>query len=179
MLRHVRFFASSAAAVAVLLWAGTAFAQGQQLSPRASAEAEIGGATVQVDYGQPSKRGRAIFGQLVPWGRVWRTGANEATGFTTDKDLVVGGADVPAGSYTLYTLPAETGAWKLIINRQTGQWGTQYDEAQDLARVDLKTATLSEPLEKFTIEVKPEGDGGVLRLAWDTTEATVPFAVKE
>ena len=82
-------------------------------------------------------RDRKIFGGLVPYGQVWRTGANSATSLKTDVDLTIGGAPVPAGSYTLYTIPTETG-WKLIINKQTGQWGTDYDEKQDLARVDMK-----------------------------------------
>ena len=178
MIANTRRLTLLAAALLMLVWAGTATAQQRPQSPRDKAEATIGDAHVSVDYSRPSKRGRVIFGELVPWNTVWRTGANAATTFVTDKDLVLGGADVPAGTYTLYTLPAETGAWKLIVNKQTGQWGTVYDQAQDLARVDLKVAKVDAPVEQFTIEVKPEGKDGVLRLVWDETEASVPLTVK-
>lgn len=166
---------------ALLLWTDAAFAQNQRpASPRDKAEGSIDGATISVDYGRPSKRGRVIFGELVPYGKVWRTGANEATTLVTDRDLVIGGTEVPAGTYTLYTLPVQEGPWKLIINKQTGQWGTQYDEAQDLGRVDLKVVSLPESVEQFTISIEPrEAGGGILRLVWDTTEATVPFTVKQ
>ena len=147
------------------------------LSPRDSAVADLGGAHLAVDYGRPFKRGRTVFGGIVPWGEVWRTGANAATGFTTTRDLEIGGAAVPAGKYTLWTLPTEAG-WKLIVNRQTGQWGTEYDAAQDLVRIDMQTRRLAEPVEKFTIRLEPAGSGGVLRLQWDDTEAFVPVAVK-
>lgn len=147
------------------------------LSPRDSAVADVGGAHVAVDYGRPFKRGRVIFGQVVPWGEVWRTGANAATGFTTSRDLQIGGVRVPAGKYTLFTLPTQQG-WKLIINQQTGQWGTEYDAARDLARIDMQTRKLDTAVEGFTIRIQPEGQGGVLRLQWDDTEAFVPFTVQ-
>ena len=179
MARHVRTLTLCAAAVLMLLWSGTAAAQNQPpLSPPAQAEGMIGEAHVTIDYSRPSKRGRVIFGELVPWGKVWRTGANAATTLTTDRDLVIGGAEVPAGTYTLYTIPSAEGAWKLIINKQTGQWGTQHDAAQDLARMDMQVAQVEEPVEQFTIEVEPDGDAGVLRLTWDTTAATVPIAAR-
>src|SRR5580704_1818688 len=104
------------------------------LSPRDTARATIGKAHVLVDYGRPSKRGRVIFGSLVPYGQVWRTGANAATTFVIDKDLTIGAQTVPAGTYTLYTLPSASN-WLLIINKQTGQWGTEYDQSQDLVRI--------------------------------------------
>ncbi|HEU4561248.1 MAG TPA: DUF2911 domain-containing protein [Longimicrobium sp.] len=147
------------------------------LSPRDSAVADIGGAHVAVDYGRPFKRGRVIFGEVVPWGEVWRTGANAATGFTTTRDLRIGGVQVPAGKYTLFTLPSQQG-WKLIINRKTGQWGTEYEAGEDLARIDMQTRKLDTAVEGFTIRVEPQGQGGVLRLQWDDTEAFVPFTVQ-
>jgi len=148
------------------------------LSPRDSAVADVGGAHVVVDYGRPFKRGRTIMGDVVPYGQVWRTGANAATGLTTNRELVIGGATVPAGSYTLWTVPGADG-WKLVINRQTGQWGTEYDEAQDLARVDMQVRRTAAPVEQFTIRVEPNGAGaGVFRLSWDDTEAFVPFTVR-
>ncbi|HSU15101.1 DUF2911 domain-containing protein [Longimicrobium sp.] len=147
------------------------------LSPRDSAVADFGGAHLAVDYGRPFKRGRVVFGNVVPWGQVWRTGANAATGFTTTRDLTIGGVSVPAGRYTLWTLPTQSG-WKLIVNRQTGQWGTEYDAAQDLARIDMQTRRIDTPLEEFTVRLEPQAGGGVLRLQWDDLEAFVPITVK-
>jgi hypothetical protein len=149
-----------------------------QLSPRDTVRATVGRANVMVDYGRPTRRGRAIFGTVVPWNAVWRTGANQATQFSTDADLVVGGQTLPAGKYTLWTVPSREGS-KLIFNKQTGQWGTEYDEKQDLVRVDLAMQTVPSPAEQFTIAVEPQGNGGVLRLLWDTTQLSVPFTVKQ
>jgi hypothetical protein len=139
---------------------------------------------ISVDYGQPHARGRAIVGTLVPFDSVWRTGANSSTTFSTDVDLTLGGTLVPKGSYSLYTLPTRNG-WKLIVNRQTGQWGTVYDPARDLARIDLAARTVAEPRESFTITlvpaVDPQGSAtpahGQLVLAWGTTELAVPWSV--
>ncbi len=147
------------------------------LSPRDSLQTTVAGAKVSVNYGRPHVRGREIFGGVVPWNQVWRTGANAATGFTTSRDLELGGVAVPAGSYTLFTLPAPDG-WQLIVNRQTGQWGTEYDPAQDLARIPLRVEELAQPVEAFTISVEPQGAGGVLALAWAETRASVPFTVR-
>lgn len=147
------------------------------LSPRDTARAMIGNAHVSVDYGRPSMRGRKIFGGIVPWQTLWRTGANQATQLMADRELEIGGATVPAGTYTLWTIPAPSG-WKLVINRQHGQWGTVYDPAQDLARVDLPTERVSTPVERFTIEVTPTSRGGVLTLVWENTRARIPFTVK-
>ncbi len=118
-------------------------------------------------------------GGLVPYGQVWRTGANEATSFTTDTDLVVGGTAVPAGKYTLYTLPGES-SWKLIINKQTGQWGTKYDEKQDLARVAMQVGKTSAPVEQFTISFDKAGsDAAKLKLEWENTSASVDVKEKK
>lgn len=149
------------------------------LSPRDSATQTIGQAHLLVDYGRPSKRRREIFGTLVPYGVVWRTGANEATHFRTDHDLTIGTVRVPRGTYTLWTIPARDG-WTLIVNRATGQWGTDYDKSRDLARIPMKVATLSAPVEQFTIAIEPKGNGsGVLTLSWDTTQASVPIRVEK
>ena len=144
-----------------------------QLSVRDTARASIGSAAVWVDYGRPQKRGREIFGNVVPWNSVWRTGANAATQFNTTADLVIGGATVPAGKYTLWTLPTPTG-WKLIINKQTGQWGTEYHAEQDLVRVDTKVETLPAPVEQLVIAFEP----GLLTFTWDKTRVSVPVATK-
>ena len=150
---------------------------GQQSSPRDSAVATIGGARVAIDYGRPSKRGREIFGGLVPYNAVWRTGANAATGFVTSQPLKMGATTVPAGSYTLYTIPTASG-WTLIVNKQTGQWGTDYDQARDQARIPMQVKKAAAPAEQFTIAIEPSGQtGGVLAMTWDTTRAELPFTV--
>src|SRR5262249_51161526 len=135
------------------------------------------GKKIAIAYSRPSMKGRKIVGGLVPFGQVWRTGANEATSLVTETDLTIGGAAVPKGSYTLYSLPTE-GGWKLIINKQTGQWGTEYNQGQDLARVNMKVEKLSSPVEMFTINLKPSGAGAVLSLEWETTKASVDIVAK-
>jgi len=148
-----------------------------QLSPRDTARATIGGAEVSIDYSRPSRRGRDIFGALEPWNKVWRTGANAATQLSAPVDLVIGGATVPAGKYTLWTLPAPDG-WKLIINKQTGQWGTEYHPDQDLVRVQAKVETLVAPVEQFTIAFDPAGAPTAITFTWDKTRYSVPVAKK-
>jgi hypothetical protein len=148
-----------------------------QMSPPDTARATIGGANIAVAYSRPARRGRVIFGNVVPWNQVWRTGANAATVFSTDKDLMFGSTLVPAGKYTLWTVPTSTGA-KLIINSETGQWGTDYHADKDFASVNLGTNQLSQPVEMFVIGVVPQGSGGLLRMAWDDREYSVPFTVK-
>ncbi|HTD84256.1 MAG TPA: DUF2911 domain-containing protein, partial [Gemmatimonadaceae bacterium] len=130
-----------------------------------------------VAYSRPLKRGRVIFGNIVPWNQVWRTGANAATMFTTDKDLVFGSTVVPAGKYTLWTVPGPTGA-KLIFNSETGQWGTDYHADKDFTRVDLAGKQVSPPVEQFVIGVTPQGQGGLLSFTWDDRQYSVPFSVK-
>ncbi len=147
------------------------------LSGRGETLATVHGATIKVDYGQPVKRGRDIFGQLVPYGAVWRTGANRATHFETDTPLQFGDLEMPAGTYTLYTIP-EAGGGLLLINKQTGQGGTTYNEDQDLGRVEMQVEQLDSPVEVFTIAVSERGQQGVLQLIWDQTALTVPFTVK-
>lgn len=157
--------------VAVL--AGAQADKSQRTSPPAKAEVVLKGKKVTIDYSRPSLKGRKVGEQLAPYGKVWRTGANEATALTTEVALNIGGVKVPAGSYTLYSLPSE-GTWKLIINKQTGQWGTNYDEAQDLARVDMKKSPLPQPVEQFTISFdKKGGDSAELNLDWENTRVSV------
>jgi hypothetical protein len=148
------------------------------MSVRDTVRASVGRANLLVDYGRPLRRGRTIFGGVVPFDSVWRTGANAATQFRTDVDLSMGGVTIPAGTYTLWTIPSRTGAWKLVVNRQIGQWGTVYDPKQDLARIDLRTETVATPVEQFTITIEPQAEGGVLAIAWDRTRASVPFTVR-
>ncbi len=150
------------------------------LSPPGQASVKFDdGKTVTIQYSRPSMRGRKIFGGLVPYDQVWRTGANAATSLKTDVDLVIGGANVPAGSYTLYTLPGMS-SWKLIINKQVGQWGTEYSEGQDLARVDMKVGQLPSGMETFTISLdKTSGSSAMLKLDWENTTASVEVKEKK
>jgi len=143
-------------------------------SPPATAKCELaGGKTVTVDYSSPRKKGRNVFPEVVKYGEVWRTGANEATTFVTTGDVMVGGTHVPAGSYTLFTLPGKD-KWTLIISKKTGEWGTAYPgETEDLARVEMKAGTATAPVENFTISFEKAGNGCNLKLAWDTTTAWV------
>lgn len=146
------------------------------LSTRDTVNATIGSAQLWVDYGRPLARGRAVFGANGVLGdTIWRTGANAATQFRTSVPLTVAGQEIPAGTYTLWTV-AMPGRYQLIINKQTGQWGTVYDPKQDLVRVPLQVSTLSQPMDRFTIAVDARGgNAGVLRLSWDATELSVPF----
>lgn len=135
---------------------------------------------VTLTYGRPYTKGRKIWGGLVPYDKVWRTGADEATLLITQKPIVIGGTTVPAGAYTLFTLPAEDGSAKLIINKQLGQWGLQYDEGQDLARVDLKKDTLDQPVDQFTMGIaKNPSGGGILKMSWENTQYSVPFTIQK
>ena len=161
-----------AAAALCFLFAAAALAQdaGQKpLSPPAKAETTINGKKVTVDYSAPSKRNRPIMGALVPYGQVWRTGANAATTLTTETDLMIGNLHVPAGKYTLYSLPGEK-EWTLIVNKQTGQWGTSYDAAQDLGRVKMTVAPIKDTVETFVIGLDKN-----LTLTWENTRASVPI----
>lgn len=155
-------------------------AQNPPASPPATASHTFAdGKKVTIDYSRPSAKGRKIMGGLVPFGTVWRTGANSATAFTSDTDLVIGGTTVPAGKYTVYTLPGEM-AWKLIINKQTGQWGTKYDQAQDLARIDMVAGKTSGPVEQFTISFDKTGDDSAkMKLEWENTSASVDVKEKK
>lgn len=149
-----------------------------QLSPRDTARATVGPAHVIVDYGRPAVRGRKVWGGLIPLDKVWRTGANAATQLITDRELVIGGTSVPAGTYSIWSEATQSG-WTLIVNKQHGQWGTQYDSAQDFAHVPLKVSKLPEAVERFTMAVTATGArSGTLTLAWGETQGTVEFRVK-
>jgi hypothetical protein len=137
------------------------------------------GKMLTIDYSSPRMRGRQIYGGLVPYGQEWRVGANEATTFVTDTDLIVGGTPVPAGSYTLFALP-NSDNWKLIISNKTGEWGIPYPGASfDFARVDMKLSTLPSPLEDFTIGLDGTDSGCTLRLDWATMRAAVDIVEKK
>lgn len=148
-------------------------AQENRPSPPATANVTLKGQTVDIAYSRPSMRGRKIMGDLVPYGSVWRTGANEATTLTTPIALNIGGTNIPAGKYTLWTLPSAN-AWKLIVNKQTGQWGTEYDASQDLARIGMQKSQTAQPVEQFLISWKKNSDNSAdLVLEWESTRVWV------
>jgi hypothetical protein len=156
----------------------TRLSEGRGGSPHDRTEWTIDGANISIEYGRPFVKGRTIVGGLVPYGKVWRTGADEATTLTTDKTLVFGALTVPPGKYTLWTWIDDKGPWKLIVNKETGQWGTAYKEAQDLGRAEMKTDPLQAPVEQLTIAIDDMPTGGVLRIDWEKTRASIAFAVK-
>ena len=164
--------------------------QGQRMSPHETITAVIDGDEVKLVYGRPytKKPGtdevRKIWGGLVPYDKVWRTGADEATLLTTMKPIVIGALTLPPGTYSLFTVPSADGSAKLIVNKRTGQWGIPYDEKKEaeneLARVDLKKDNLDKPVEQFTMAIeKGSSGGGVLKMMWETTQYSVPFTVKD
>ena len=165
----------------LILFTTTAFAQmgGGKASPPASAACDLGGGkTIKTDYSSPRMKGRTIFGGLVPFGEVWRSGANEATTLVTSGDVVIGGKTVPAGSYTIFTVPTAD-KWTLIINKKTGEWGIPYKyESDELARIDMKVSKLPSPVENFTIAYDKSAGGCTLRLDWETTRASVDISGK-
>jgi DUF2911 family protein len=151
--------------------------KGSRPSPPAKATCALAdGKTITVDYSSPRAKGRKIFGGLVPYGEVWRAGANEATTFVTTSDVMVGGSHVPAGSYTLFTVPNKD-KWTLIISKKTGEWGIPYPGAdQDLVRVDMKVSATASPVENFTIAFDKAASGCTLRMEWETTRAAVDIS---
>jgi hypothetical protein len=165
----------------LILFATAAFAQmgESRPSPAASTTCDLGGGkTIKTNYSSPRMKGRKIYGGLVPFGEVWRTGANEATTFVTSADVRVGGKTVPAGSYTIFTVPTAD-KWTLIINKTTGEWGIPYKyESAELGRVDMKVSKLPAPLENFTISYDKSPDGCTLRVDWETTRASVGISAK-
>ena len=152
-----------------------------QLNPPRGTQG-VNPARIRIDYGQPHLRGRKLHtGDLVPLDSVWRLGANAATEFETDVDLTLGGSTVPKGKYSLYALPS-AGGWKLIVNKNTGQWGTDYLREQDLVRIDLRKRQLATPIESLSIwlipSTTPGKPTGELRIAWGDTELSTNWSMK-
>jgi hypothetical protein len=176
------------ALIAVSLFAVAVFASAQmnmsddkskRPSPPASAACKFSdGKTIKIDYSSPRAKGRKIFGEasekaLVPYGQIWRTGANDATTFVTDTNVTVGGKAVPAGSYTIFTEP-KADAWSLVISKKTGEWGTDYPgEKEDLVRVPMTVSKTSAPVENFTMAFDQAGSKCTLRIEWENTRASV------
>jgi hypothetical protein len=149
----------------------------KQLSVRDTTRAAIGNANFSVDYGRPLARGRQILGNVVPYDEVWRTGANAATQFETSADITIGDLRVPAGKYTLWTRPSQSGV-ELIINKETGQWGTSYDYRKNLGRLKMTSETNPTTTEEFTIAIAPKNDHqGILVMEWGPFKWSAPIAV--
>jgi|SRR5579872_883797 len=164
----------------LMIFAAASFAQDKaKPSPPASATCDLGGGKmIKTDYSSPRMKGRKIFGELVPYGQVWRTGANEATTFVPSTDVMVGGKNVPAGNYTIFTVP-NADKWTLIVNKKTGEWGIPYKyESDELARVDMKVSKLSAPVENFTISYEKSGNGCTMNMEWESTRASVDIKAK-
>lgn len=169
---------------AALTMAAAILSPAQPLSPPAQTSVTIAGKTLTIKYGAPSVRGRKIFG---PGGRVsqdgtypvWRAGANSATTLHTDADLDINGLQAPKGDYTIYALVSDPAQWQLIINKQTGQWGTVYNQAMDLGRVKMNMSKPPAPIETYKMTLSSTGsNAGKLQLEWENVIASVPFTVK-
>jgi DUF2911 family protein len=149
------------------------------LSPRDTVRATVRGADLMIDYGRPLRRGRQVWGALLPYGEVWRTGADAATQFSTSKPLRFdNGPTIPAGMYTLWSIPTKSGV-KLIVNKQVGQWGTQYDSTHDVARFDVITERIPSPgLEQMLLAIDVQGQRGAIRMEWDNLRFKAPFSIE-
>jgi len=161
-------------------------AQRQRVSPHETITASIDGSDLKLVYGRPyskkpgTEEVRKIWGGLVPWGKAWRLGADQATTLTTSQSLMFGSTTVPAGTYTLYLVPEENGPTKLAISKKTGQWGIPVVETEDLARLEMKKESLDKTVDQFTMSIdKVSSGGGVLKLSWENTQFSVPFTVKK
>jgi hypothetical protein len=180
MQKRIAFFTLFILTLTTLASAQMSEDKSKRPSPPAQAQCKLpDGKTITVDYSSPRMKGRKIYGGLVPYGKVWRTGANDATTFVTDANLTVGGKDVPAGSYTIFTVPDQN-KWTLIISKKTGEWGTDYPgEANDLARVDMKAGATPSAVENFTISFDQMGGACTINLDWENTRASVEIAEKK
>ncbi len=175
MNKFVRIALIVVAVLAVAFFALRTYTKSK--SPEAVAVFKQDGLEVQADYCQPAKKGRAIFGSLIPYGQVWRTGANEATLVSFNKDVLLAGKPLKAGKYTLWTIPGAN-EWTIILNSETGQWGTSHDKSKDALRVNVASAMKPEAVESFTIAFAPQAGGADMLLRWDTTEVVVPIRVQ-
>ena len=186
----MKLFKSALIIAVIIATALPVMAQRKRISPHETINATIDGNKVTIVYGRPYSKDpktgeiRKIWGGLVPYGKVWRTGADEATLLTTEQPIVLGGTDIPAGTYSLFTLPAADGTAKLIVNKKTGQWGVPYkvdsEATNELARIDLKKDTLDKTVDQFTMAIEPNpAGGGALKMKWENTGYEVPFTVKK
>ena len=176
-MRKVLFAATAAIVFFTLATIGSA--QQPRKSPHATISSQIGGHKIAITYGRPYLHGRKMIGDHEPYGKVWRTGADEATTLETDTDLDINGLKVPKGKYALFTLFTPD-SWTLIVNKTAKQWGAfSYKESEDLGRVNMAVKHLSAPVEQFTISLDAAGGNrAVLKMAWEHTEVTAPITAK-
>lgn len=181
MNKLLRRFLVAVASLALILLVAFKFIQynTKKASPETTVELKKDGTEISVFYSQPSKKGREIFGGLIPFGKVWRTGANEATTFTTNKDIMFGGKPVPAGKYTLWTIP-EADHWTVILNGKQYSWGVAFsngeasrEAASDIVKVEIPVESVTMPLEMFNISFDEATPAMIL--SWDKTKITVPL----
>ncbi|HUS02286.1 MAG TPA: DUF2911 domain-containing protein [Chitinophagaceae bacterium] len=165
----------STALICIIAFAGSAQLRTPAPSPTQTIKQDFGLSSVELIYSRPGMKGRKIFGDLVPWNKVWRTGANNATRIKFNDDVVFGGQPLKAGEYAIYTVPGEN-EWEIIINKGSANWGTEYKQEDDIFRVKAKTIKLDQPVESFTMQfanVKPTSTD--LRIMWDRTAVAVPI----
>jgi hypothetical protein len=148
------------------------------LNQKDSIVTKIDDVDIRIDYSRPSIRGRVIFGEVVPWNRIWRTGANEPTKITINKSIYFRDKELPPGEYSIFTLPAKEG-WTFIINKQTNMWGTDHNPDYDFIKVPMQTAVLDKPVDLMEIEIEKTKNGGILNVAWEKTKAYVSFTTKK
>jgi hypothetical protein len=166
--------------IAALFSAALTASDAQQLrtpapSPTQTIQQDFGVSSMQLIYSRPGMKGRKIFGDLVPFGKVWRTGANAATRIKFNDDVTIGGQLLKAGEYALYTIPGEN-EWTVIINKGSANWGTDYKQEDDIVRVKAKPIKLNDPVETFTMQfenIKPASAD--LKLMWEKTAVAVPI----
>jgi hypothetical protein len=146
-------------------------------SPHVRTEWTIDGGNISIEYGRPSLKGRTPGKDVDPYaGKEWRTGADEATTLKTDKMLMFGALHVPAGTYTLYTMPSGSG-WQLIVSKKTGQWGIPYPQGEDLGRAQMSVSNNTKPVEQLTISIEDSKAGATLHIDWGSTRASIPFTI--
>ena len=163
--------------VTALFFGLVTIAAAQYKSPHESTSVDVGGHKITITYGRPSLHGRKMIGEHEPYGKVWRTGADECSTIQTDADLDINGLKVPKGTYGLFTIP-EADSWTLIISKNAKQWGAfSYKESEDVGRTKMHVSKANSPVEEFTISMTPAGDGFTLKLAWENVEASVPVKV--
>lgn len=163
---------SLALGLGLLAGAFAAQAQAPRASPADKVSVTMNGKAVTIDYSRPYLKGRTVGNEVAPFGKVWRTGANEATRLETAGDLMLGSLHVPAGTYSIYTIPGE-GEWTLIVNKTAKQWGTVYDEKMDLGRAKMKVGKTAAPVEQLTIALEAKGAAGTLKISWGGVEASI------
>jgi hypothetical protein len=180
MQKRIICFFACLMAVAVLAGSASAQDKSKRPSPPASATCKLAdGKTITVDYSSPAMKGRKIFGDLVPYGKIWRAGANEATTFVTTANLIADGKNIPAGSYTIFAIP-NADKWTFVISKKTGEWGTAYPgDSEDQARAEMKVSALASPVENFTISFDSDQSACTMHLDWEKTRATIAFSEKK